>query len=151
MYVVRAFVGAIAFAVGGAFATDPLVLFPPADSAGKSKLKLMVFVPGGKVDHKYYINTVEAIQNEMFERYATRLYAVIPACLGNLCIPVPPTHATISHAVDTGKKALLDNEPGVVNEVPNRDVFIAGHSLGATAARFFVDAQKKDEEKYAGA
>lgn len=149
--IVRALFGALAFAVGGAFATDPLVLFPPADSAGKSNLRLMVFVPGGKVDHTYYINTVEAIQNEMFERYATRLYAVIPSCLGNLCIPVPPTHATISHAVETGKKALLENEPGVTTAVPNRDVFIAGHSLGATAARFFVDSQKKDEEKYAGA
>ncbi len=146
----RALLGALVAGVTGAAATDPLVLFPPAGSAGKSKLKLMVFVPGGKVDHMYYVNTVEAIQNEMFERYATRLYAVIPACLGNLCIPVPPTHATIAHAVETGKKAVVENEQGKTS-VPNSDVFIAGHSLGATAARFFVDSQKKDEEKYAGA
>ncbi len=59
----------------------------------------------------------------------------------NLCIPIFTTTAAINGAL---------NEALTASKLDKEDTFIAGHSLGGVAARYFVDGQLDANHPFAG-
>jgi len=51
------------------------LIFPPMEGKDKLDLKMMIFIPGGKVSTEYYIDTVKAIQ----EASNLNLWVVVPS------------------------------------------------------------------------
>lgn len=124
-----------------AAADTHIVLPPPASADSSLPVKMMVFIPGGKVPNERYVATARSIQSELQQTAA--LWVVIPAVTQRLCIiqcTAPslcmPLHSTVeaalSQAVSKGWKRGDDK----------KDIYLAGHSLGGVCANTLMQAYK---------
>jgi hypothetical protein len=103
----------------------PPILVPPVKDDGP--LKLMLYVPGGKVPPQDYLPMIKDAQSKS----SLRLAAAIIQCHVNLCDPIFEGPGLMKAAIDIAKKTW--------GSFQTADIFVMGHSLGGVGARHFYD------------
>lgn len=108
----------------------------PSKLASPDEPRLLVLVPGGKVDPPACFPILHAIQ----ERSTVPLFVGVIICHANLCDPLEPA----PFGVDALVQSLIHNATalGFNHSTDPSHIFITGHSLGAIGARHFVDHNK---------
>lgn len=101
------------------------ILVAPSNKTGT--LKLLLYVPGGKVPPEDYLPSIQAAQGASH----LRLAAVILRCHINLCDAILEVPKLMKDAIETANKSW--------GPFLKSDIVIAGHSLGGVGARHFFD------------
>lgn len=115
-------------------ASDPIIV--PSKDGGATHL--LLFVPGGKVPPKDYIQLV----NSTIQTADTKLVGAIATCGQlNLCNPLGQLNSEMDKAVSAAEKAEG-------KKFAPENIFVFGHSLGGPGARHYVDT--KGTSSFAG-
>ncbi|CAE7555330.1 unnamed protein product [Symbiodinium natans] len=112
---------------------------------------MMVLISGGKVPNHHYQQTAQAIQDSAAQE-GLSLWLVIPTVFQNLCIIscfsksfCSPLHSAVEAALSAAAKQ------GWERGRDSEDLWLAGHSLGATCANVLFQAYNSSKGlPYAG-
>ena len=125
---------------------DQHLILKPKD--GKSQ-RMLVLIPGGKVPNEDYRQTGLAIQDALTRQKESDLWVVVPSVFQKLCIIscvskslCSPLHGTVQAALDMAVEQGWQRE--------SKDVWLAGHSLGATCANVLFQAYSSATLPYTG-
>lgn len=112
-----------------------MILAPPTSKGTDLEEALYVMIPGANVATEYYTSPMVAVQ----EQSNLRLWVVVPAFTGELCIPTCSSASRcgiFKHTVDAAiQKAVDQGYTGAADKF-----FMAGHSLGGTCASYYTQA-----------
>lgn len=112
------------------------VILKPKDAKTQ---KMLVIIPGGKVPSEHYRQTGLAIQDALAQQGESDLWVVIPSVFQKLCIISCVSKSLCSPLHNTVEAALnLAVEQGWKQQA--KDMWLAGHSLGATCANVLFQA-----------
>ncbi|CAE7816008.1 unnamed protein product, partial [Symbiodinium necroappetens] len=130
-------------------AHEPIVLKPGEAEAGKSR-KMMVLIPGANVPNHHYQQTAQAIQDAAAQK-GLSLWLVVPTVFQNLCIIscaatwlCSPLHSAVEAALSAAAKQGWNR----TNDSEN--LWLAGHSLGATCANKLFQAYNAHNSSNSG-
>ena len=123
------------------------VLAPPTGRPASLPEKLLVMIPGANVATEHYLPPMKSLQEAAT---GLRLWVVIPAIPGKLCIPLcgtsslcAPLHALVQSVVSEAVKQ------GYQGKLRDPDVFLAGHSLGGICAGNMAEGYLGTDSAYA--
>jgi len=136
------------FGWSGASAHEHIIL-PPRVNDPSLPEQMMVFMPGGAVPNEYYRETAIAVQEAA---HNIRLWVTIPTVVQNLCIiecSAPnflcySLHRTVENAL-----SLAANQ-GWQRGKDEKDLWLAGHSLGGVCSNTLIQMMSKNGPSFAG-
>lgn len=136
--------------VGRQVQADEHIVLPPLTNETSLPSKMLIFIPGGKVPNEHYVSTARSIQAAASAHL--RLWVAIPAVFLRLCVIscsttflCSPLHMAVESALSKAK------DLGWSRGSDERDLFLAGHSLGGVCANTLFKAYRTESSlPYAG-
>jgi len=130
---------AAAWLCAGRANADEHIAFPPVTTNNTLPEKMLLFIPGGKVPNQHYVDTAASIQAAVAADL--RLWVAIPAVFKRLCIISCSTRSLCGplHSAAEGALSLAATR-GWTRGSDEKDIWLAGHSLGGVCANTLFQA-----------